>query len=75
MRPRKTVHAAKIPEHAQHLTEYVRKIKGIEMVNACDNKPWTSVPLDFPRSEVAVCARCSLIVEQDRRRRGGGASI
>lgn len=63
------VHAAKIPESAQSLSPEARTLLGVEKVNACDDKPWRHVPIDFPREEVAPCHACMLIVEANRRAR------
>jgi hypothetical protein len=69
------VHAAKVPESAQSLSKEARRLLGVEMVNACDDKPWQHVPIDFPREDVAPCQACALIVRENRRRSENSASI
>lgn len=69
MSDRMTVHAAKIPEAAQLLNQASRRTKGVEMVNACDDKPWVGVPQGFPASNVRACSNCARIVEANRSRR------
>lgn len=63
------VHAAKIPESAQTISAETRALLGVEKVNACDDRPWRHVPIDFPRSDVAPCRACMLIMEANRSRR------
>lgn len=64
-----TVHAAKIPEGAREFTRGGRVQRGVEMVNACDNKPWVIKPEDVPVTMVDVCQRCKVLVEYTRARR------
>jgi hypothetical protein len=67
---KRTVHAGKIPDAAQRMSTLERKVRGVEMENACDGKPWSAVPIGLPSSQVSRCPLCVYLVEQDRSNKG-----
>lgn len=64
-----TVHAAKIPEAIQARSKQTRLLAGDGYVNACDDKPFSPLPLGTPPSDVQVCPACQYIVVVNREKR------
>lgn len=62
-----TVHAAKIPESAQSLTPAERRLRGVQYVNACNDKPWVPLPDSVAVVSASACENCKIVVSYQPR--------
>lgn len=71
-----TVHAAKIPENAQSLTPTQRRLRGVQYLNACNDKRWIAPPSELLGSpQLQRCEACAVVVSYQPGRSDQRASI